>query len=98
MNVAYSESAQAYVVDLTNSDQEYEFELPAGTKAVRIQMRDTTDLRFAFASGKVAGSTDPYHTLKGGNPLFLDKLYFNGNTLYLAAGGGSKVVEVLCLT
>lgn len=97
-SVHYSVGATAYAVAITDADTEYEFDFPEGVKAVRIQARDTTDIRLAFVTGKVATPTDPYHTIKGGNPAFFDRLYFNKNKLYLAAGAGSKVVEILCFT
>lgn len=96
MNVAYSESAVAYEVSLSSSNEEYAFTFPAGCKGFRLQCRDGTDVRVAFVTGKVAGSTSPYHTVKSGHVWAQDKLYFNQNIMYLAATGGTKVAEILC--
>jgi hypothetical protein len=97
-NVDHSESAEAFEVALATTNTEYSFTFPAGCKRFRLQCRDATDVRVAFLTGKVAGSTSPYHTVKSGAVWEVDKLYFNKNVMYLAASGGSKVVEVLCFT
>jgi len=97
MGAGMSAAAAAFEVALTATNTEYSFALPRGTKGFRIQCRDATDVRLAFETGKVAGSTSPYHTVKSGHVMQVDNLY-SGRTLYLAATGGSKVVEILCFT
>jgi hypothetical protein len=94
MNVDYGENAVDYIIAVANTNTEYPLLLPEGTKAIEIQCRDATDVRIAFAAGKVAGSTDPYRTIKSGSVYSKDKLYLNATTLYVACGSGSKTVEV----
>ncbi len=94
MNVDYGENATDYTITMTSSNTEYSLLLPEGVKAIEIQCRDATDVRMAFATGKVAGSTDPFRTLKSGSVYKQDKLYLNATTLYVACGSGGKIVEV----
>jgi hypothetical protein len=93
-NVDYAEKAIDYQITVTTQDTEYPLVLPATTKAIEIQCRDTTDIRCSFTTGKVAGSTSPFQTIKGGARYVKEHLYLNQHTLYVAAGTGSKVVEV----
>lgn len=97
-NHEYSEAATAFEVSLATTNTEYPFTFPAGTKGFRLQCRDATDVRVAFVTGKVAGSVSPYHTVKSGTVWPQDKLMFGPVVMYLAATGGSKVVEILCFT
>ena len=94
MNVQYSENASDYEIAITTQDTEYPFVIPDGAKAIEIQCRDTTDIRASFTTGKVAGSTSPFQTIKGGTRYVKEHLYLNQQTLYVAAASGSKVVEV----
>ena len=63
-----------------------------GVKAIEIQCRDGTDVRFSFASGKVgtASPVEPYRTLKSGTVYAKELLYLNATTLYVACGSGSE--------
>lgn len=97
-NAQYAETAVAYEVSLATTNTEYSFQFPAGTKRFRMQCRDGTDVRIAFVTGKVATPTSPYHVLKSGHVMDESSLWFGGVTMYLAATGGSKVVEILCFT
>jgi hypothetical protein len=81
-------------VAITDANTEYPLALPEGCTRLRFQCRDGTDIRYAFETGKVAGSVSPYMTLKSGQVYDSARLFLNKNTLYLAAGSGSKVVEV----
>lgn len=81
-----------YNVDVGTSESS--LALPEGTKKVRMQCRTAVDVRYAFVTGKVAGPTAPYATLKSGQVLEADLLWLQGKTLYFAAGS-SVVVEVI---
>lgn len=94
MNVQYSENVVDYEIAIASGDTEYSLALPSNVKALEIQCRDATDIRCSFTAGKVAGSTSPYQTVKGGARYVKENLYLNQHTLYIAAGSGSKVVEV----
>lgn len=94
MNVQYAESCVDYQVAITDANTEYPLVLPDQVKAIEIQCRDSTDIRASFTTGKVASSVSPFQTIKGGARYVKEHLYLNKHTLYLAAGSGSKVVEV----
>lgn len=95
MQADYGQAPAVYVIDAPVANTEYSLELPRPVKAIRIQARDSTDVRLAFEAGKVAGSTDPYHTVKGGNPYEEKNLFWNKAIIYVATGSASKKVEVL---
>ena len=86
-----------YNVTLTLADTEYSQALPANCRGFEFQCRTSHDVRFAFVTGKVAGPTAPYMTLKAGD------WYYSGpiaqgdapSTLYLASGTAGVVVEIL---
>jgi len=94
MNVQYAENAVDYQIAVSSQDTEYSLPIPAKAKAIEIQCRDSTDIRCSFTSGKVATSVSPFQTIKGGARYVKEHLYLNQHTLYVAAGSGSKVVEV----
>lgn len=96
MNVLYAESAVDYEIDITDANTEYSLVLPDQVKAIEIQCRDATDIKTSFVQGAVDGATPdgPFQTIKGGARYVKEHLYLNQHTLYVAAGTGSKVVEV----
>jgi hypothetical protein len=81
-------------VTLTEKDKEYYQLLPAGTKLLTFQCRASNDIRFAWETGKVASSVEPYMTLKSGGVYRLEGINTSGLTLYLASGSAGVVVEV----
>lgn len=91
----YSKGFQCYQVALTAANTEYSLELPEGTKHLTIQAQDATAVRIAFETGKVAGSTAPYYTLKANGVLQLTGAFLNKATLYAASAGTTKVLEVI---
>jgi hypothetical protein len=93
--VEYSETPTVAAVEITNADTQYPYVIPDGTKAIQFRTRDGAALRFAYASGKVASPTDPYHTLAANGLYSKDKLWLNKTTIYFACAAGGKVVEVL---
>jgi len=81
-------------VSLSSADTEYSQVLTGEVVSLNFQMRDATDLRYAFEPGKVAGPTAPYFTVKAGNFYFKDKISLESPTIYFASSGTNKVVEV----
>lgn len=69
----------------------------SGYKRFEFQNRGASAIRFAFETGKVAGSTAPYMTLKGGEWYYSDhgtsmptlKIYF------AHTAGSSQTVELI---
>lgn len=95
MQADYGQTPTLYTITVTTQDVEYSQLIEKQVKAIRVQCRDGTDIRVAFQTGKVAGSTDPYHTVKSGTVLYMDRLFWNNPTIYVAAAAGTKKVEVL---
>lgn len=88
---------EEFNVDITDANAEYSVTLSKGTKWFTMQSRNAVDVRFAFTTGKVAGSVSPYQTLKSGagwtGP---EKLSLSGSrTIYFASGTASQVVEIV---
>jgi len=86
----------SYNITLTVANTEYSQLLPSGTKELRFRCRTLFDVRFAWVTGKVAGSADPYLTLPAGSDFFSDRKDISGKTLYLASTTAGVVIE-LCV-
>lgn len=84
-----------YSVTLTNLATEYSQALPAGTKAFEFKNRSTNAIRFAFTTGKVAGSTAPVQTLPAGAEFCKDGVLLTSVTLYLACTNAGDIVEII---
>ena len=95
-NVDYAVNAQDFEITIANANEETALALPEKVKAIEFQCRDATDIKHSFTQGAVDTATPPgpYQTLKAGSVYKKDHLYLNKHTLYVAAGTGSKVVEV----
>lgn len=94
--MAASEVMQPGIINqtLTNADTEYTISIPGGCKHFSFQCRTAFAVRFAFVTGKVAGSTAPYATLKsGGAYTSPEKMSVAASTLYLASSEAGVVVE-----
>lgn len=83
-----------YNVTLTSADTEYSQALPADCRAFQFQCRTSYVVRYAFVTGKVAGPTEPYFTLKSGTVWYKEGLKLSSATLYLASSQASVVVEI----
>ena len=82
---------------LTTTNTEYSVVLKESTRFFTFQMRTAVDVRYAFVTGKVAGSTAPYMTLKSGGVYSSPEklaLPLGGLTVYFANTGGGVVVEL----
>ena len=86
-------------VTLVSADQEYSHVLSGDCKFFSLQCRTAFDVRFAFETGKVAGPTAPYSTLKSGgsynSPEDWGSYSAYSSTIYLASSQAGVVVEVL---
>ena len=83
-----------YNVTLTVADTEYSQALTSNTREFRFRCRTLYDVRFAFATGKVATPTAPYLTLPGGCDYWSDNINLAATTLYLASSEAGVVVEI----
>lgn len=83
-----------YNVTLTSANTEYSQTLPAWTTHVTIQCRSAYDVRMGVTTGKVAGSTAPFWTIKSGTGYFDYNLKTN-KTLYFASGQAGVVIEII---
>lgn len=87
-----------YNVTCTVADTEYSQALPGNCRGFEFQARTEATLRFAFVTGKVAGSVAPYLTLKAGDYYYSPSLNQGASpsTLFVACSTAGVVVEVLC--
>lgn len=88
-------------ISLPLANTEYEIPLPRNCSCFYLQCRDGTEVRYAFVTGKVAGPTGNYMTLRENSALNApDKVMVHNDfrTVYVATGGTDKVVECLCFT
>lgn len=79
---------------LTSANTEYSIAFPAWTKKITLQCRTAYDVRVSHETGKVAGSTSPFWTIKSGGGYY-EIVNFKG-TLYFASSQAGVVVEAFC--
>ena len=89
-----SSSPIIYNIKMDNVDTEYSQILADGTKKLEIKCRELKELRFAFESGKVAGSDNPYSTLSADETIWEDDLNLNNTIIYLACSIAGQTAEV----
>lgn len=87
-------SATTYNIDVAVANVEYSQAIPDGTTHISFRCRDDATIRFAWESGKVAGPTAPYQTLRPGGEYSQTLLYTSGVTLYVASSTAGVTVEV----
>lgn len=83
-----------YNISLASADTEYSQALPAGMRKLAFRARTNQEVRYAFETGKVAGPTAPYATLKAAYEYFDENIVAASETLYLASSVAGVVVEV----
>lgn len=83
-----------FYVTLTSANTEYFLRLPAGTKRLRIHLRDYATFRLAYETGHVATPTDPYETIPAGSEKYEDNLNLSALAIYLASPVATKTAEV----
>jgi len=87
-----------YNKTLTTANTEYSQVITPGTKKITVQCRTNYAVRIAYETGKVAGSTAPYFTMKSGAVYWEDNLAAtmdNPVTIYLASSQAGVIVEIL---
>lgn len=82
-----------YIVTLVAADTEYQVAI-AACHGYEFRARGNVELRYAFATGRVAVPTDPYLTLTAGGQYETTAILL-AHTLYLAADVPGTVVELL---
>jgi hypothetical protein len=83
-----------YNVAMALADTEYSQALPAKTKRFSIHLRDYTEFRFAYETGKVAAPTEPYETIPAGSEKYEELIEPASLTLYFASAAAAKVAEI----
>ena len=87
-----------YNLPLPAANTEYSQALPDNCSRYDFQCRTAFDVRFAYVTGKVAGPTAPYGTLKAGGG-FTSEFIPQASappTLYFASTQAGVVVEIVC--
>jgi hypothetical protein len=96
-------SKNLYVVSVplgATANVEVRYQFPAGTKQIALHTRNGNAIRIASEPGKVAGSNDPYFTLKANNAYCTDNLNTVGDPAnvqawYFACSVASEIVEII---
>lgn len=94
VDFAYPATPAAYNLTLTNANTEYSQALPSNCRGFVFRCRTSVDVRFAFATGKVATPTAPYLTLPADCAYSKDGIYLSSVTLYFASSTAGVVVEI----
>lgn len=82
-------------VSLPSANTEYSTTIPAGAKAVRLHVRDSTArLFYAFVAGVVATQSDKCMSIAAGEDRRLDVLMRQATTIYVASDKASNVFEL----
>lgn len=86
-----------YNVTMTTASTEYSQVLSPNLEKITLQCRTAHDVFIAFETGKVAGLTAPYYTLKSGHVLTFDNIATDLETitLYCACATSGRVIEVV---
>lgn len=86
-------------VALTAADTEYSQALPNGTKRFAVSVMDgiaTDNLRFAYATGKVATPTAPYMKMPQNIEYVEENVNLDTVTIYLASSAAGKTAQIIC--
>lgn len=86
-----------YNIDIVAANTQYALAIPVNTKFIQVQCRDSTELRVAFETGKVAGTTDIFTVKTDTSAQFAD-LKMAAGSLYIGCGTTAKVAEVMLWT
>lgn len=85
-----------YNVPLIAANTEYSRTLPRGCRAVAFRCRTSAAIRYAWQTGRVAGSVAPYQTLAAGSEYFKENITLPDarRTIYFASTAGGVMVEI----
>jgi hypothetical protein len=87
-------------ITLTVANTEYSKAIPANCKKLTFRCVDSTkinvgsDIRYAWDTGKVAGSTLPFMLLDGGSVYSESNLLLTSKTLYVAGVTAGDIVPL----
>ena len=89
-----------YNVTLTSADTQYSQALPANCRGFEFQCRTDVAIRWSKTTGKVAGPTAPYKTLKAGDYYWSPPLNQGASpdTLYFASASADVIIELTAWT
>ena len=83
---------------LKDADTEYSWQVPRGLTRFNLQVRDNVEIRVATREGLVAGSNEPYFTLKPGCVWSEGQLEVTEDQLiYFASSLAGNTVEILLM-
>jgi hypothetical protein len=85
-----------YNITLTNANTQYSQAIPENTRQFRFRCRTSYDVRYAFATDKVATPTAPYMTLPAGADYAMGDALLGTTVLYLASAQAGVIVELEC--
>ena len=93
----YAEVINPTTCNITASENntQYSLSIPDGVRILSFNSRDGSPFRYAFASGKVAGSVNPYMTCSANVTVKFEGILTENVTLYVASPTNSNTVEVL---
>ena len=83
------------IIVLTAANTEYPQVVETGAKVIGFVIRGRVGtLRFATETGKVAGPTEPYSTLVGGEAYDMRDIVAGPSTFYFASSTAGLIVEM----
>lgn len=88
---------QIATIPFITANTEVKWQFPLGTKRFVMHTRSGSAVRMATERGKVAGSQDPYFTLKA-NTAYSDEDFFIedfSQTIYFACAVATEVLEII---
>ena len=88
-------AAAIYNLTVVAGDTEYSQALPANTRRFSLQCLTDYDMRFAFATGKVATPTAPYALVRAGMNYYEEEVNLSSVTLYVASATAGVVAEII---
>lgn len=81
------------IVTLTSANTEFSWRSRNKCTQITFQSRNSVPIRFAYVTGKVAGSTDPYFTLKSGCAKTLEDIH-SDFTIFFASPVANQTIEI----
>jgi hypothetical protein len=84
-------------VEMPKANAEYSQRLPKDTRKFTLQCRDGTAFRFAFESGHVAQSQDPFYSVLANGSYTVDNiLVLPREEIFVACSSAGKIIELIC--
>lgn len=89
-----AKKAYQYTLTLNPANQEFSQRIPNDARVIKIRARENNAVRYSFTQNKVAGSLEPYHTLKAGAEYTLYDVEAEDLTIYFATAVAGTTVEI----